>query len=121
MSLPLTSGRQYILFLIKFTALCFCLYHFKYSDPLSNLKSAAKSIKVIFFDKCFESMPNNCHLVIVDVDEGSDIASSMRIKQVPTFLNFINGDMQDVYSSSGEAQVHEFMTKTFNRINGTLE
>ena len=27
-----------------------------------------------FFDKCFESMPKNCHLVIVDVDEGNDIA-----------------------------------------------
>ena len=54
MSFPLTSGRQYILFLIKFTALCFCLYHFKYSDPFSNLKSAAKSINVIFFVKCFD-------------------------------------------------------------------
>ena len=54
MSFPLTSGRQYMLFLIKFTALCFCLYHLKYSDLFSNLKSAAKSIKVIFFVKCFE-------------------------------------------------------------------
>ena len=74
-----------------------------------------------FFDKCFESMPKNCHLVIVDVDEGNDIASSMKVKQVPTFLNFTDGYMQDVYATSGEEQVHEFMTKTFNRINGTLE
>ena len=74
-----------------------------------------------FFDKCFESMPNNCHLVIVDVDEGNDISASMKIKQVPTFMNFIDGYPQDVYSSSGEAQVHDFMMKTFNRINGTLE
>ena len=66
-------------------------------------------------------MPNNCHLVIVDVDEGNDISASMKIKQVPTFMNFIDGYPQDVYSSSGEEQVHEFMTKTFNRINGTLE
>ena len=66
-------------------------------------------------------MPKNCHLVIVDVDEGSDIASAMRVKQVPTFLNFIDGYMQDVYATSGEEQVHEFMTKTFNRINGTLQ
>jgi len=74
-----------------------------------------------FFDKCMESMPINCHLVIVDVDEGSDIASAMRIKSVPTFLNFIDGDMQDVYTSSGEEQVHEFMTKTFQRIQGMLK
>jgi thioredoxin-like negative regulator of GroEL len=66
-------------------------------------------------------MPNNCHLVIVDVDEGNDISASMKIKQVPTFMNFIDGYPQDVYASSGEEQVHEFMTKTFNRINGTLE
>ena len=43
-----------MLSLIKSTALCFCLYHFKYSDSFSNLKSAAKSIKVIFFVKCFD-------------------------------------------------------------------
>ena len=60
-------------------------------------------------------------MVIVDVDEGNDIAASMKIKQVPTFLNFIDGYAQDIYSTSGEEQVHEFMTKTFNRINGTLE
>lgn len=73
-----------------------------------------------FFDKCFESMPKNCHLVVVDIDEGQDIASSMRIKQVPTYLNFINGDMMDIYSSSSEQQVHEFMTKTFQRIQGQI-
>ena len=28
--------------------LCFCLYHFKYSDALSSLKSAARSISVFF-------------------------------------------------------------------------
>ena len=54
MSFPLISGRQYMLFLIWFTALCFCLYHFKYSDPFSNLKSAAKSIKVLLLVRCFD-------------------------------------------------------------------
>ena len=32
----------------------FFLYHFKYSEALFNLKSAAKSIKVFFVNKCFE-------------------------------------------------------------------
>ena len=52
-------------------------------------------------------MPKDVYLVMVDADEG-DIAAALRVKALPTFMNFIHGDLQDVYSSGSKDEVLNF-------------
>jgi len=66
-------------------------------------------------DNLFKQMPNNVHLVMVDADEG-DIAAALRVKTLPTFLNYIRGELQDIYSSSDEVSVQQFFQSTLNRV-----
>ena len=64
-------------------------------------------------EKLFKQMPDNVHLVMVDADEG-DIAAALRVKVLPTFLNYIKGDMQDVYATGDEESVLKFFQSTLN-------
>lgn len=59
----------------------------------------------------FNQMPENVHLVMVDADEG-DIASALRVKVLPTFLNYIKGDLQDVYASGDADNLVKFFEST---------
>jgi thioredoxin 1 len=65
-------------------------------------------------DKLFQQMPNDVHLVMVDADDG-DIAAALRVKVLPTFLNYIKGDLQDVYATGDEESVVKFFQSTLNR------
>ncbi len=59
----------------------------------------------------FNQMPDNIHLVMVDADEG-DIAAALRVKVLPTFLNYIKGDLQDVYASGDADNLVKFFEST---------
>ena len=54
---------------------------------------------------------NNVSLVVVDADEGGDIVSYLKIKTVPTLINYINGDRQDILTSSKITRCKEFFFK----------
>tara|TARA_B100001093_G_scaffold298094_1_gene284243 strand:+ start:1077 stop:1415 length:339 start_codon:yes stop_codon:yes gene_type:complete len=66
-----------------------------------------------YVDQLFSKMPKDVYLVIVDADEG-DIAAALRVKTLPTFMNFINGDLQDVYSSGNKDEVLKFFNSTLS-------
>ena len=66
-----------------------------------------------YVDELFSKMPKDVYLVMVDADEG-DIAAALRVKALPTFMNFIHGDLQDVYSSGSKDEVLNFFNSTLS-------
>ena len=59
---------------------------------------------------------SNAQLVIVDTDQGRDLASYLRIKSIPTLISFINGDMIDVHMGSDKNELNAFFNKTYNEL-----
>jgi len=66
-------------------------------------------------NKLFSTIPNNVSMVIVDIDKGRDISSSMKIKSVPTLYNFINGQPMDCVTGSNAQAIISFFKKTQDR------
>jgi thioredoxin-like negative regulator of GroEL len=66
-------------------------------------------------NKLFGQMPNNVSMVIVDIDKGRDISSSMNIKSVPTLYNFIGGQPMDCVIGSKTGDITSFFKKTQGR------
>jgi len=65
-----------------------------------------------FFMKMFnEKMPEKMKLVLLDVDEGEDLAHYLRIKSMPTFIHYHKGEPQEIYDSSKEKDIIEFFKK----------
>jgi thiol-disulfide isomerase/thioredoxin len=54
----------------------------------------------------------------IDYDKGANICSYLKIKSVPTLMNVINGEIQDICTSSLHEEVAKFMKKTMNRLKG---
>ena len=63
----------------------------------------------------FNHMPNNVTMVVVDIDKGRDISSSMKIRSVPTMYNFINGEPMDSVIGSKPENITSFFKKTMAR------
>lgn len=59
---------------------------------------------------------SNAQLVIVDTDQGRDLASYLRIKSIPTLISFINGDMIDVHMGSDKNELKAFFNKIYNEL-----
>jgi len=101
------------------------VYHMKNRSELANfVKSNDYVIVKVGAEWCgpckriepklmelFNQMPENVHLVKVDADEG-DIAAALRVKVLPTFLNYIKGDLQDVYASGDAETLVKFFEST---------
>ena len=50
--------------------------------------------------------------VEVDVDEGSNIASYLKIRTIPTIISYVNGDIHEILSSSNQTDITNFFKKT---------
>ena len=64
----------------------------------------------------FDNMDIKCYLVDIDVDKSPEIASALKVKVLPTFINFIKGEQQDIYPTGDTAKIKEFFQKTYMRL-----
>ena len=55
---------------------------------------------------------NDIHYVVVDVDEGRDIASYLKIKTIPTLISYIDVDIHDILPTSNPGDIQKFFVKT---------
>lgn len=60
-------------------------------------------------------------MVMVDADEGSDIANYLKVKTIPHLVNYIDGMPYDILTSSKEEDVKEFFNKTLQRVSENSE
>ena len=87
-------------FIVKFTAVwcgpC------KRTEPIINRE--------------FLKMPDDVHLVYVNVDKGSSIASKFRVRTIPTFINIIDQNVYEIYPTSKESDIVSFFNQTKQRV-----
>ena len=55
---------------------------------------------------------NKINYVEVDVDDGSNIASYLKIRSIPTIISYVNGDIHEILSSSNTSDIATFFVKT---------
>ena len=84
----------------------------------ANWCGPCKRIKTEVYDlfDALHKKVNDAQLVIVDTDQGRDLASYLRIKSIPTLISFINGDMIDVHMGSDKNELKAFFNKTYNEL-----
>tara|TARA_Y100000590_G_C15135291_1_gene794033 strand:+ start:247 stop:597 length:351 start_codon:yes stop_codon:yes gene_type:complete len=64
------------------------------------------------FNKFFNAMPDGVTLIELDIDDADDIASFLKIRKVPTMMNFVNGRPMDIYATAQLHEVKQFFEKT---------
>lgn len=77
----------------------------KWCGPCKRISSLVEA--------CLEELPSNVITIIVDFDAHRDVASALRIKNVPTFMLFIDG-MPDICLVGANKQKVE---KFFQAVN----
>ena len=55
---------------------------------------------------------NKINYVEVDVDDGSNSASYLRIRTIPTIISYLKGDIHEILSSSKTSDITQFFIKT---------
>ena len=63
------------------------------------------------FLSMFNNMPDNVILIELDIDEADDVAQHLKIRKVPTIMNFVNGLPMDIYTTSDVNQIKQFFDK----------
>ena len=87
-----------------------------HSDQLIIVKASAtwcgpcKRIKNDFLTM-FNNLPDNVILIDLDIDEADDVAQYLKIRKVPTIMNFVNGLPMDIYTTSDISQIKQFFDK----------
>ena len=87
-----------------------------HSDQLIIVKASAtwcgpcKRIKNDFLTM-FNNLPDNVILIDIDIDEADDVAQYLKIRKVPTIMNFVNGLPMDIYTTSDVTQIKQFFDK----------
>jgi len=85
-------------------------------DHLIIVKASAtwcgpcKRIKKDFFTM-FNDLPDNVILIELDIDDADDVAHFLKIKKVPTIMNFIDGQPMDIYTTSDITHIKQFFDK----------
>ena len=96
------------------------LIDFIKSHPYVIVKTGAtwcgpcKRIKSLV-EKLIQVTPDNIDIILVDADEGYNIISYLKWKSLPTFGNFIHGELQDIFVGSNDDGVKSLFNKTINR------
>ena len=54
--------------------------------------------------------------VVVDVDDGSNIASYLKIRSIPTMVSYLDGDIHEILSSSKQEDIESFFKKTNSHV-----
>jgi thioredoxin-like negative regulator of GroEL len=68
------------------------------------------------FHDLFQKLPKNVYFVELDIDQGPDLARFLKVKSVPTMINYIEGMPYDIVTSSSKENVVDFFNKTWARI-----
>ena len=66
-------------------------------------------------NELYDNLPSNVSMVIVDIDKGRSIASSMKVRSVPRLYNFVKGDLMDSVIGGNEDNIISFFKKTMAR------
>ena len=69
------------------------------------------------FMNLFNNLPENVILVELDIDEADDIASHLKIKKVPTIMNYVGGLPMDIYETSNINDIKQFFEKCKVHLN----
>ena len=56
------------------------------------------------------------HLILLDVDENSDVSTYLRIRGIPHMMSYVNGEPMDVLSSGDPEQIKAFFAKVQARL-----
>ena len=64
-----------------------------------------------YVDELFKELPNNVYLICLDVDEGQDLSSFLRIRKLPTFISFVGKDKMNVLEGAKPNDVKNFFQK----------
>lgn len=63
------------------------------------------------FMSLYNQLPSGIILIELDIDEADDIAAYLKIKKVPTIINYVNGLPMDIYETSDIEQIKQFFEK----------
>lgn len=91
-------------------------------DKLIVVKASAtwckpcKRIKDDFMT-LFNNLPDGVVLIDLDIDVADDIASFLKIKKVPTIMNYVGGLPMDIYETSNIDEIKQFFEKCKAHIN----
>ncbi len=69
-----------------------------------------------YVDTYFNQMPDNVILVHIDADQGQDACAALRVKVLPTFINFIKGEQKDIYATGDQTKVKQFFESTLQYV-----
>lgn len=64
-----------------------------------------------FFEECFNNLNKNKLLILLDIDEQSDVTSFLKIRAVPTHIAYINGEKQHINTSSSDENIRYFFSQ----------
>tara|TARA_B100000242_G_C42876752_1_gene406788 strand:+ start:390 stop:728 length:339 start_codon:yes stop_codon:yes gene_type:complete len=62
-------------------------------------------------DELFSQLPDDFYYVEVDIDEGKNIANALRIRSVPTMMNYKNGMGEFMITGGDEVKVRNFFSR----------
>ena len=62
-------------------------------------------------NKLFNSLPEDFYYIEVDIDAGKSIANAMRIRSVPTMMNYKNGMGEFMVVGGDEDKIKNFFSK----------
>lgn len=68
------------------------------------------------FNDLFQKLPESFVCVIVDVDEGKNLAGFFKFRSVPTLVNYIDGLAYDIAIGAEEKTIRDFFSKTLKRV-----
>ena len=63
------------------------------------------------FDMYYERLKEYVNLILVDMDKGSDICSSLKVKSVPIYIYYKNRDPIEIFNSSSDDDIKYFFIK----------
>ena len=71
-----------------------------------------------YFNEGFLNLSNNnVNLVLIDADEGADICSSLKVKSVPMYMFYKNGDCLEICISAEKKEIEYFFKQIKNHLN----
>ena len=75
----------------------------EWCGPCKNIEPMTKQLMEVH---------NDIKYAIVDVDDGSGIASYLRIRTIPTMVSYLDGDINEFLTSSNQQDIVDFFNKT---------
>ena len=64
-----------------------------------------------YVGQLFDLTSSNVQIVYLDVDEGDDLSTYLRIRKLPTFISFVGDERMDVLEGADPEDVRKFFCK----------